>query len=34
VRGRVSHYADDRPLHGDIEALRRLIRDAAPPGIA
>ncbi|WP_454849466.1 HAL/PAL/TAL family ammonia-lyase [Rhizobium binxianense] len=34
VRGRVSHYADDRPLHGDIEALRRVIRDTAPPEIA
>ncbi|GGB06837.1 hypothetical protein GCM10011491_38700 [Brucella endophytica] len=34
VRGHVSHYADDRPLHGNIEALRSLIRDIAPPVIS
>jgi len=31
VRGRAAHYADDRPLNGDIEALRTLIREGAPP---
>jgi histidine ammonia-lyase len=32
VREHVSHYGDERPLNGDIEAVRGLIRDAAPPG--
>ena len=32
VRGRVAHYADDRPLGGDIEALRSLLRREPPPG--
>ncbi len=31
VRSRIAHYADDRPLGGDIEAVRSLIRDLAPP---
>ncbi|NKK73333.1 histidine ammonia-lyase [Rhizobium leguminosarum bv. viciae] len=31
VREHVSHYGDDRPLNGDIEAVRGLIRDTAPP---
>lgn len=31
VRSRVAHYADDRPLGGDIEATRSLIRDVPPP---
>ncbi|MBY5821625.1 histidine ammonia-lyase [Rhizobium leguminosarum] len=31
VREHVSHYGDERPLNGDIEAVRRLIREAAPP---
>ncbi|WFS04657.1 HAL/PAL/TAL family ammonia-lyase [Rhizobium tumorigenes] len=31
VRSRVAHYADDRPLGGDIEAIRSLIRDMPPP---
>lgn len=31
VRGRVGHYADDRPLGGDIETLRALVRDIDPP---
>jgi histidine ammonia-lyase len=31
VRSRVAHYADDRPLGGDIETLRWLIRDMPPP---
>jgi histidine ammonia-lyase len=34
VRNHVSHYADDRPLHGDIETLRLLIRDNTPPGFS
>ncbi|MGA1804084.1 HAL/PAL/TAL family ammonia-lyase [Rhizobium sp. HT1-10] len=31
VRSRIGHYADDRPLGGDIEAVRSLIRDITPP---
>jgi len=31
VRGRIAHYADDRPLSGDIEAVRGLIREGVPP---
>lgn len=31
VRSRVALYADDRPLSGEIEALRSLIRDVPPP---
>jgi histidine ammonia-lyase len=31
VREHVSHYSDERPLNGDIEAVRSLIRDTAPP---
>lgn len=31
VRERVSHYGDERPLNGDIEAVRTLIRETAPP---
>jgi histidine ammonia-lyase len=31
VRGRIAHYADDRPLAGDMEAVRSLLRDTAPP---
>ncbi|NEJ19702.1 histidine ammonia-lyase [Rhizobium leguminosarum] len=34
VREQVSHYGDERPLNGDIEAVRSLIRDTAPPPIA
>ncbi|PYE86759.1 HAL/PAL/TAL family ammonia-lyase [Phyllobacterium leguminum] len=33
VRDHVSHYADDRPLHGDIGTLRGLVRDAVPSPI-
>ena len=33
VREQVSHYGDERPLNGDIEAVRSLIRDTAPPPI-
>lgn len=33
VRSQVSHYDDDRPLHADMETLRRLIADRAPPEI-
>lgn len=31
VRERIAHYADDRPLNRDMEALRVLIRETAPP---
>lgn len=31
VRSRVAHYDDDRPLAGDIEILRRLVREIDPP---
>ncbi|NKM97145.1 HAL/PAL/TAL family ammonia-lyase [Rhizobium leguminosarum] len=31
VREHVSHYGDERPLNGDIETVRTLIRDTAPP---
>ncbi|MDR6817533.1 histidine ammonia-lyase [Neorhizobium sp. 2083] len=31
VRASVPHYADDRPLSGDMEALRVLLRDRPPP---
>ncbi|NKL97514.1 HAL/PAL/TAL family ammonia-lyase [Rhizobium leguminosarum] len=31
VRQHVSHYGDERPLNGDIEAVRSLIRETAPP---
>ncbi|PZM16302.1 HAL/PAL/TAL family ammonia-lyase [Rhizobium tubonense] len=31
VRDRVAHYADDRPLGSDMEALRALLREGAPP---
>ncbi|MBY3558611.1 HAL/PAL/TAL family ammonia-lyase [Rhizobium laguerreae] len=31
VRKHVSHYGDERPLNGDIEAVRSLIRETAPP---
>ncbi|NEI03735.1 HAL/PAL/TAL family ammonia-lyase [Rhizobium ruizarguesonis] len=34
VREHVSHYGDERPLNGDIEAVRSLIGDTAPPPIA
>ncbi|MGO7686010.1 HAL/PAL/TAL family ammonia-lyase [Rhizobium ruizarguesonis] len=33
VREHVSHYGDERPLNGDIEAVRSLIRETAPPPI-
>ncbi|MBB3643900.1 histidine ammonia-lyase [Rhizobium sp. BK619] len=33
VRGRISHYGDERPLNGDIEAVRSLIRETVPPAI-
>lgn len=33
VRAHVPHYADDRPLSGDMEALRALLRDRPPPAI-
>ncbi|RUM27081.1 histidine ammonia-lyase [Rhizobium vallis] len=33
VREHVSHYGDERPLNGDIEAVRGLIRETAPPPI-
>lgn len=33
VREHVAHYADDRPLNNDMEALRILIREAAPPAL-
>ncbi|MGO6943953.1 histidine ammonia-lyase [Rhizobium johnstonii] len=31
VREQVSHYGDERPLNGDIEAVCSLIRETAPP---
>ncbi|EJT06487.1 histidine ammonia-lyase [Rhizobium sp. CCGE 510] len=31
VRQRVFHYGDERPLNGDIEAVRSLIRETVPP---
>ncbi|MBY5864817.1 HAL/PAL/TAL family ammonia-lyase [Rhizobium leguminosarum] len=31
VREHVSHYGDERPLNADIEAVRSLIRETAPP---
>ncbi|PDT29601.1 histidine ammonia-lyase [Rhizobium sp. L9] len=31
VRERISHYGDERPLNGDIETVRSLIRESAPP---
>ncbi|OWV74686.1 histidine ammonia-lyase [Rhizobium sp. R339] len=31
VRDLVPHYGDERPLNGDIEAVRNLVRDTAPP---
>ncbi|MDL2408452.1 histidine ammonia-lyase [Rhizobium calliandrae] len=31
VRNRIGHYGDDRPLSGDMEALRNLIRETLPP---
>ena len=31
VREQVAHYGDERPLNGDMEAVRSLIRDTAPP---
>ncbi|MDO3431806.1 histidine ammonia-lyase [Rhizobium sp. CBN3] len=31
ARQRISHYGDERPLNGDIEAVRGLIRETAPP---
>ncbi|MGO8101589.1 histidine ammonia-lyase [Rhizobium leguminosarum] len=31
VREHVSHYGDERPLNGDIEAVLSLIRETAPP---
>ncbi|APO78529.1 histidine ammonia-lyase 1 (plasmid) [Rhizobium etli 8C-3] len=31
VRAHVQHYADDRPLAGDVETLRILLRDRSPP---
>ncbi|MBB2672864.1 UNVERIFIED_ORG: histidine ammonia-lyase [Rhizobium esperanzae] len=33
VREHVSHYGDDRPLNGYIEAVRSLIRETRPPPI-
>jgi histidine ammonia-lyase len=33
VRQRISHYGDERPLNGDIEAVRNLIRETLPPPI-
>ncbi|MBB6221082.1 HAL/PAL/TAL family ammonia-lyase [Rhizobium leguminosarum] len=33
VRERISHYGDERPLNGDIEAVRSLIRETLPPAI-
>ncbi|MDF0696217.1 histidine ammonia-lyase [Rhizobium sp. MC63] len=33
VRQRISHYDDERPLNGDIEAVRSLIRETAPAAI-
>jgi histidine ammonia-lyase len=34
VRQVVAHYGDDRPLAGDMEALRTFIRDEAPPNVS
>jgi histidine ammonia-lyase len=34
VRDRIPHYADDRPLGRDIEALRSLLRETPPPTAA
>jgi histidine ammonia-lyase len=34
IRDRVAHYNDDRPLGGDIEALRELVGRYEPPQIA
>ncbi|MDM9622783.1 histidine ammonia-lyase [Rhizobium sp. AC44/96] len=34
ARAAVSHYADDRPLSGDMERLRTLIADTVPPAAA
>ncbi|AYG62733.1 histidine ammonia-lyase [Rhizobium jaguaris] len=31
VRERIPHYADDRPLSGDMEILRTLLRETQPP---
>ncbi|OWV70423.1 histidine ammonia-lyase [Rhizobium sp. R634] len=31
VRDLVPHYGDERPLNGDIEVVRNMIRDTAPP---
>ncbi|CCM79118.1 HAL/PAL/TAL family ammonia-lyase [Rhizobium mesoamericanum] len=33
TRAVVAHYGDDRPLAGDMEALRTLIREEAPPTV-
>ena len=33
VRERISRYGDERPLNGDIEAVRSLIRETLPPAI-
>ncbi|UVD59502.1 histidine ammonia-lyase (plasmid) [Rhizobium sp. Pop5] len=33
ARQQVSHYGDERPLNGDIETVRSLIRETAPPPI-
>ncbi|MBY4610738.1 histidine ammonia-lyase [Rhizobium sp. 9T] len=33
VRQCISHYGDERPLNGDIEAVRSLIRETAPPPV-
>ncbi|WFU04288.1 histidine ammonia-lyase (plasmid) [Rhizobium sp. CB3171] len=34
VRDRIPHYGDDRPLSGDMEALRNLVRETLPPDFA
>jgi histidine ammonia-lyase len=34
ARERIPHYADDRPLSGDMETLRGLIRETLPPDFA
>ncbi|ARQ12722.1 histidine ammonia-lyase 2 (plasmid) [Rhizobium etli] len=34
VREHVSHYGDERPLNGDIEVVRSLIRETAPPPVS
>ncbi|ANL49413.1 histidine ammonia-lyase 2 (plasmid) [Rhizobium phaseoli] len=33
VRQRIAHYGDERPLNGDIESVRSLIGETAPPAV-